>query len=71
MRKTQYVEPYMASGLASVLADRPSLKAWLNRIVEDRSPMYLYVPMSAAYFTDQPELREFIEKVVAGPPPAP
>jgi TolB-like protein len=71
LSRAQYVEPFMTSGLAAALGDHARLKVWLDRIVENRSPMYLYAPLSTSYFAEQPEVREFMERVANATPPAP
>jgi TolB-like protein/Flp pilus assembly protein TadD len=63
LHKTQYVEPFLVIEMASALGDRERLRVWLQRLVEERSSLYLYLPLSASYFDPSPELDALIAKI--------
>jgi TolB-like protein/Tfp pilus assembly protein PilF len=63
LRQTQYVEPFLSIELAAALGDRERLRIWLQRMVDERSPFYLYLPLSAALFDPSPELDAAIAKI--------
>jgi TolB-like protein len=63
-RKTQYVEGFMAMELCSALGDHDRMQKWLERMREDRSSLYLYLPLAAAGFAEQDtEMMEKAAKV--------
>jgi len=45
LRQTQYVDPFMAIPLCSALNDKKQLLLWLKRADEERSTMFVYLPM--------------------------
>lgn len=45
LRQTQYVDPFMAILLCSALNDKKQLLLWLKRADEERSTMFVYLPM--------------------------
>jgi hypothetical protein len=42
--------------LAAALGDRERLRFWLRRLEEDHSTLYLYLPLSASYLGETPEI---------------
>jgi TolB-like protein/Tfp pilus assembly protein PilF len=63
LHKTQYVEPFVVIEMVSALGDRERLRVWIQRLVEERSSLYLYLPLSASYFDPSPELDALIAKI--------
>src|SRR6202142_2221230 len=45
LHRKQYVEPFLAIELCSVLKDGAALRLWLQRADEERSSMFVYLPM--------------------------
>jgi hypothetical protein len=45
LRKTQYVDAFMALPLVSALHDNRQLLLWLRRADEERSTMFVYLPI--------------------------
>jgi TolB-like protein len=58
----RYVEPFIVVGLCKALEDRKSLKLWLGRVYDDRSPFFLYGPISWHFYDDDPEVKAFFEQ---------
>ena len=63
LRNTQYVEPAMTVELAAALGDRERVKVWLQRSVEERSTLYLYLPLASVYIDHSPEIDAAIAKM--------
>src|SRR5262249_40699989 len=62
LRKTQYVEPLMVTGLCSALGDHKALLLWLNRAHEERSTIYLYAPLGKFLYGGDPDAQAFLAK---------
>lgn len=60
LRKKQYVEPIMAIELCSALNDRERLGVWMKRASEERSTLYLYLPLLERIFDNNPGTRALL-----------
>lgn len=60
MRKTRYIEPFLAIEACLALRDRQQLFLWLDRADEERSSFFVYLrPYSQYWGLTQEELAEF------------
>jgi TolB-like protein len=63
-RKNQYVEGYMAVELCGALGDHDRMRKWYERMHEDRSSLYLYMPLAVAGSAEQdPEMTGMVAKI--------
>ncbi|MBV8819293.1 MAG: tetratricopeptide repeat protein, partial [Acidobacteriaceae bacterium] len=65
LRRTRYVEPIGVLELCAEINDRKALQVWLDRAFEERSSMYLYLPLMKAWFRDDPEVDVLITNAAA------
>jgi TolB-like protein len=62
MHQTRYVEPWIAFELCSVLGDHKQLMVWIQRAYEERSTIFLYIPMMKYLYGDDPDVLAFLER---------
>ena len=60
LQETRYVEPFLVIELCSALKDHQKLMLWMKRLDEERSTLFVYVPMMAEYYNDDPEARALV-----------
>jgi TolB-like protein/Tfp pilus assembly protein PilF len=56
LRATQYVEPTFALELCTALHDHQQLLVWARRAVEDRTTMFVYLPVMKTFYDNDPEV---------------
>ena len=56
------MEPLIALELCSVLGDHKQLMVWIKRAYEERSTIFLYIPMMKYLYGDDPEVLAFLER---------
>ena len=60
--KTQYVEPFVMLELCFVVKDHNRLNVWIKRMEEERSTMFVYLPLLAQFFENDPGVESLITK---------
>ena len=67
MRKKEYVEPFTTLELCSTLGDHEKLMLWTRRAYEDRSTMFLYLPMATYYYDGDSEVKALLAQKLPKP----
>ena len=63
MRASAYVEPYMGLELAIALGDAERVRIWFDRFKEERSTLWLYLPLAARYMDPNGMLKDLLPTV--------
>ena len=63
MRPSTYVEPYMGLELAIALGDAGLVRTWFDRFKEERSTLWLYLPLAARYMDPNGMLKDLLPTV--------
>ena len=65
LRGTQYVEPFLVIELCSLLKEHRQLEIWLRRMQEERSTLYMYVPLLKEFYAGDPAAEALVAKVTS------
>jgi TolB-like protein/cytochrome c-type biogenesis protein CcmH/NrfG len=63
LRATEYVEAIEVVELCSALGDSKCLHRWLNRGYEERSALFVYVPLMKRFYGNDPEAQALIARL--------
>jgi serine/threonine-protein kinase len=63
LRRTQYVDPVLVIELCSVLNDRAQLLLWLRRAHEERSTLFVYLPLRKELYAGDAEAEALVAQL--------